>query len=89
MHEYTNDRVMDLKTITDRHINREIEGFNSWRHFVVHEDRAWLLNAMEKIQEQVDKIHVAAEDKQVYATEVQKLLNMFEEDRLNHLGDKS
>ena len=88
MHEYTNDRVMDLDTITERHVNREIEGFNSWRHFVVHEDRAWLLNAMEKIQAQVTKIHEATENTQAYEDELEKLLKMFEDDRLNHLGDK-
>ena len=88
MHEYTNDRVMDLSTITERHVNRELGGFNSWRHFVVHEDRAWLLNAMEKIQAQVAKIHESAENTQAYEDELEKLLKMFEDDRLNHLGDK-
>lgn len=88
MHEYTNDRVMDLETITARHTHREMKGFNSWRHFVVHEDRAWLLNAMEKIQAQVAKINASVENTQAYEDEVQALLKMFEEGRLNHLGDK-
>jgi len=88
MHEYTNDRVMDLETITERHTHREMKGFTGWRHFVVHEDRAWLLNAMEKIQAQVEKIHATAGDEQAYDTEVKNLLDLFEDGRLNHLGDK-
>ncbi|MCW8924839.1 MAG: hypothetical protein OQJ84_01180 [Xanthomonadales bacterium] len=88
MHDYTNDRVMDLAAITERHVQREIKTFTSWRHFVVHEDRAWLLNALEKIQAQVEKIHQAHGDAQAHTAEIQNLLEMFEESNLNHLGDK-
>ena len=89
--KYKNERVLDLETITDRHVLREIEGFTSWRHFVVHQDRGWLLNALGKIQSQAEKIRLAsanADDKQAYDAEVQNLLAMFEEEQLNHLGDE-
>lgn len=87
---YKNDRIKDLKHITDRHTNREIEGCTHWRHFAVHEDRGWLLKALGKIQAQVDKVHQASsqgEDEQVFESELQKLFGMFEEKTLNHLGD--
>ena len=87
---YVNERDINLKSISDRHILREIEGFTSWRHFVVHQDRAWLLNAFEKIQGQVEKVHQASAnpgDKDAVDAEVQALLDMFVDDVLNHLGD--
>ena len=65
---------------------REIEGFHSWRHFVVHQDRAWLLNALDKIQNQVEKIRDAAGE--ATEVEVNELLGMFEKERLSHLGDE-
>ena len=40
---YKNDRIKNLGEITARHTFRDIEGCTSWRHFAVHEDRAWLL----------------------------------------------
>jgi len=87
--KYKNERVKDFETITARHVLREIEGCTSWRHFVVHQDRAWLLEAFSKVQAQVEKIRQAsADDKQTYETEVQNLLEMFEEEQLNHLGDE-
>jgi hypothetical protein len=49
------------------------------------------LNAFSKIQNQVEKVKQAsgnADDRQAYETEVQELLSMFEEERLNHLGDE-
>ena len=85
------ERVKNLKEITARHVFREIEGCTSWRHFVVHQDRAWLLNAIGKIQNQVEKVRGAASksgEEQAVETEVHELLAMFEETRLNHLGDE-
>jgi hypothetical protein len=85
------ERVKNFNTISERHVDREIEGFKSWRHFVVHQDRGWLLNAFSKIQDQVEKVRQAsgnADDRQAYENEVQELLSMFEEERLNHLGDE-
>jgi hypothetical protein len=85
------ERVKNLKVITDRHVFREIEGCTSWRHFVVHQDRAWLLNAIGKIQNQVEKVRLAASEsgkEQAIGTEINELLAMFEETRLNHLGDE-
>ena len=85
------ERVKNFNTIAQRHVAREIEGFKSWRHFVVHQDRGWLLNAFGKIQGQVEKVRQAsgnADDRQAYETEVQELLAMFEEERLNFLGDE-
>jgi hypothetical protein len=87
---HINDRVKDLKSITDRHMSREIEGCTSWRHFAVHEDRGWLLNALDKIQKQVEKVQKASaqsDDEQAFESEIQKLFGMFEEKSLNHLGD--
>lgn len=87
---YKNERVKDLEEISKRHISREIEGCTSWRHFAVHEDRGWLLNALGKIQKQVEKVSQAtgnADDRQAQDAEVQKLLAMFEAEKLNHLGD--
>jgi len=87
---FQNDRVKDLKEISKRHSSREIEGCTSWRHFAVHEDRGWLLNALGKIQTQVEKVRQAtgnADDPQALDAEVQKLLGMFETEKLNHLGD--
>ena len=85
--KYKNERVLDLETITDRHVLREIEGFTSWRHFVVHQDRAWLLAAIEKLQKQVKKVRLNSGNGEVIDAELQKLLDMFEEEQLNHLGD--
>jgi hypothetical protein len=87
---YKNDRVIDLKSISDRHSSREIEGCHSWRHFAVHQDRGWLLNALGKIQKQVEKVRQASDpghEEQVFESEMQKLFAMFEEKTLNHLGD--
>jgi hypothetical protein len=87
---YKNDRVKDLKHISSRHESREIEGCTSWRHFAVHEDRGWLLNALGKIQAQVEKIRQASgktDDRQAQDAEIQNLLSMFEAEKLNHLGD--
>jgi hypothetical protein len=85
------ERVKNFNTISERHAAREIEGFKSWRHFVVHQDRGWLLNAFGKIQDQVEKVRQASgnsDDRQAYEAEVQELLSMFEETRLNYLGDE-
>ena len=87
---YKNDRVKDLKSISDRHSSREIEGCHSWRHFAVHDDRGWLLNALGKIQNQVEKVRQASspgQDEQVFESEMQKLFAMCEEKTFNHLGD--
>jgi len=88
---YKNDRVKDLKHITDRHESREIEGCHSWRHFAVHQDRGWLLKALGKINDQVAKVREASnqgQDDQAFESELQKLFAMFEEKALNHLGDQ-
>ncbi|HEY5776906.1 MAG TPA: hypothetical protein VIS57_12515 [Xanthomonadales bacterium] len=56
----------------------------------MHEDRGWLLNALGKIQAQVEKVRQAsgnADDRQAQDAEVQKLLAMFEAEKLNGLGD--
>lgn len=87
---YKNERVKNLEEITKRHTSREIEGCTSWRHFAVHEDRAWLLRAMDKIQQQVEQVRLSAnkpDEKQAVESEVHKLLAMFDEATLNHLGD--
>ena len=86
------ERIKNFNTISERHVQREIEGFNSWRHFVVHQDRGWLLNAFAKIQAQVEKVRQASGDddaKQVFEAEVAELLGMFEEERLKYLGDEN
>jgi hypothetical protein len=80
------ERVKNLEEITARHELREIEGFTSWRHFVVHQDRGWLMNALQKIQNQVEKIRETTGE--ATEAEVNELLNMFEKERLNHLGDE-
>ena len=78
-----------MKDITARHESREVLGCTSWRHFAVHQDRAWLLNALGKIQRQVDKVRQAeSSDKAGVAAELKRLFAMFEEEELNHLGDK-
>lgn len=85
--EFINERIKNLEEITARHSNREIEGCKSWRHFVVHQDREWLLNAVEKIKTQVGKINLATDKPGSDATvEVQELLAMFEPATLNCLG---
>ena len=85
------ERVKNLEEITQRHELREIEGFNSWRHFVVHQDRGWLMNALEKIQNQVEKVRDAAgkaSERSAIEAELNELFGMFEKERLNHLGDE-
>ena len=85
------ERVKNFNTIAERHALREIEGCTSWRHFVVHQDRGWLLKAFSKIQDQVEivrKTSGSADDQPVFEVEVQKLIAMFEEAQLNHLGDE-
>ena len=85
---YTNERVKTLENITARHESREIEGCTSWRHFAVHQDRGWLLNALGKIQRQVEKVRQAASNGQSKRdTAVEELLGLFEKETLNHLGD--
>lgn len=86
--EFTKTRVKTLKDIAERHESREIKGCHSWRHFAVHQDRAWLLSALRKINNQVESIRRAStQDKSRLETEIQALLNMFEKETLNHLGD--
>jgi len=85
------ERVKNLETITDRHVAREIEGCTSWRHFVVHQDRGWLLTAFSKVQNQIENIRLAASgsgEEHAVETEVRALLDMFEQETLNHLGDE-
>ena len=87
--EYTKERVKTLKDITARHESREILGCTSWRHFAVHQDRAWLLNALGKIQRQVEKVRQAeSNDKTKLEVELQRLFAMFEEEALNRVGDR-
>jgi hypothetical protein len=83
------ERIKNFNTISERHVLRDIEGCTSWRHFVVHQDRGWLLNAFSKIQEQVEKASQAAGNSETYEAEVKELLSMFEEGRLNFLGDET
>jgi hypothetical protein len=88
---FKNDRTKDLKSISERHSAREIEGCHSWRHFAVHQDRGWLLNALGKITAQVEKVRQASgpgHDEQVFESEIQNLFALFEEKTLNHLGDQ-
>jgi len=86
--EFAKTRVKTLKDITARHEAREIKGCHSWRHFAVHQDRAWLLNALRKINNQVESIRKAdSNDKSGLEAEIQTLLKMFERETLNHLGD--
>jgi len=86
--EFTKTRVKTLNDITSRHESREIKGCHSWRHFAVHQDRAWLLNALGKIRNQVESIREASSnDKSRLQAEIQVLLDMFEKEALNHLGD--
>ena len=89
--EYKEERVKTLKEITARHVSREIEGCSSWRHYAVHQDRAWLLNAIDKIREQVEKVRQAAGnsgENQTVEDEVDELLDMLQEGKLNHIGDE-
>jgi len=91
MEQVFKQRVKNFETIAERHKFREIEGCHSWRHFVVHEDRGWLLKAFARIQAQAEKVRQAqgdAGDKQAFEAEVQKLLAMFENEQLNYLGDE-
>ena len=91
MAEAYQERTKNFKTISERHVAREIEGCTSWRHFVVHQDRGWLLTAFGKIQDQIEKVRQLSgdnDDKQAFETEVKELLGMFEEGRLNYLGDE-
>jgi hypothetical protein len=84
------ERIKNFNTITERHIAREIEGCTSWRHFVVHQDRGWLLKAFGQVQVQAEKVRQAlanADDRQALDAELEELLSMFEEKRLNFLGD--
>ncbi len=88
--EYKNERVRSLKEITARHEAREIEGCVSWRHFAVHQDRAWLLNALGKVRRQAEKIRKAKKQPGGnIEAEVNELLAMFEAEALNRLGDKT
>lgn len=85
------ERTKNFNTISERHVVRELEGCKSWRHFVLHQDRGWLLKAFSEIQDQVEIVRQAAgnsDDKQAFETEVEELLSMFEEGRLNYLGDE-
>jgi len=85
------ERVKNFNTIAERHASRGIEGCTSWRHFVVHQDRGWLLNAFSKIQDQVEIVRDAsgnADDQPAFEAELQKLFALFEEARLNNLGDE-
>ena len=88
---YENERIKTLTDITARNDSREIEGCTSWRHHAVHQDRAWLLNAIGKIRDQVEKIRQAEGNsgtRNDIDTEVHELLGMFEQETLNHLGDE-
>lgn len=87
--EFSKERVKTLKDITARHESREVLGCTSWRHFAVHQDRAWLLNALGKIRDQVENLREAeSTDEAGVGAELKKLFAMFEEEKLNHLGDK-
>ena len=85
------ERIKNFNTIRERHVVRELEGCKSWRHFVLHQDRGWLLKAFGKIQDQVEivrQVSANSDDRQAFETEVKELLSMFEEGRLNYLGDE-
>jgi len=89
--EQDRERVKTLKEITARNTFREIEGCTSWRHDAVHQDRAWLLRAISKIQDQVkgiQKAEIEAGSNYVIDAEVLELFRMFEEESLNHIGDE-
>jgi len=89
--EYKNKRVRTLQDISARHENREIEGCHSWRHFAVHQDRAWLLNALDKIRAQVERVRKAESGQKSegpVGAEIRQLLSLFEKETLNHLGDE-
>jgi len=85
--EFKSDRVKSLSEISNRHAAREIEGCTSWRHHAVHEDRAWLLNAIGKIHAQVDRVKTARSTGQGIDRELDALLALFEEPALDHIGD--
>lgn len=86
--EIQEERIHTLSEISSRHAAREIAGCVSWRHLAVHQDRAWLLNAISKIRQQVENVRRARDEGQAEAeVEIDKLLDMFEEDTLDHLGD--
>lgn len=88
--DYKNKRSRTLNEIAARHAAREIKGFHSWRHFAVHQDRAWLLNAINRIRDQVRKIQKAqGEDQSTLDSELQALMRLFEEETLDHIGDQS
>lgn len=89
-HDHNNERVKDLRAITARHRAREIEGCTSWRHRAVHKDREWLLDALENIRIQVEKVRSAAKipaAESALEAELDTLLRMFETEKLNHIGD--
>jgi len=85
--EFTSDRVKSLSEISARHAGREIEGCTSWRHHAVHEDRAWLLNAIGKIHAQVDRVKAARGGDPGLEAELDALLALFEQPALDHIGD--
>jgi len=86
--DYKNNRSRSMSEIAARHAAREIKGFHSWRHFAVHQDRAWLLNALDKVRVQVENIRSGKQQGQAAAdAEVEKLLGLFEAETLDHLGD--
>ena len=87
MEQNYKERIKNLKEISARHVAREIEGCSSWRHHAVHQDRGWLLNALEKIQNQVAKVRETQGDSAASQAEVNALLSLFEEERFNTLGD--
>lgn len=87
-HESARERIKSLEEISARHEAREIEGCTSWRHRAVHEDRAWLLNALATIRQQVEKIRVARDGSSSDLDKrLAELIDMFEKHNLNHIGD--
>ncbi len=88
--EQEDNKVRTLHDISERYAAREITGCVSWRHYAVHKDREWLLRALGKIRDQVEKIRQAENDRNKQDqldAEVRALLKLFEEENLNHLGD--
>ena len=85
---FAKERVKTLENITARHESREIEGCHSWRHFAVHQDRGWLLNALGKIRNQVEKVRQARNENETNNdAEVEALLGLITQETLNRLGD--
>jgi hypothetical protein len=81
-------KLIKQKDIEYRHRRRSIAGCKSTRHESAHNDREWLLNVLNAIGAQQDKIRYAGTDN-LERIATWELVEMFDADSADFIGEPS